>query len=331
MQSHSLVKRLVFILFIISSVGCSLQTINNNMRPLKAVYFVRGQGELSAEDLQAHPEVVVVHTFDEFKQHASHQKIALWVDISAIPFYSDEEEKWINAAPQTYYPIVVIGISDTLHAFRDLLGLDGFMGPAADYPGKNAPGFSVMQWKAKDNLGFHALILNGYNQKPTVQVVLEITNALLEGKPRPTPISTFPQPIKQIPTSVSGTGQVLLIDEWPKDGFPTDAAKITTITLEKNILKINVTYQGGCQEHTFEVHAETAFLQSYESQGLLYLSHDAYGDTCTETVEKLLSFNLVPLNVERNDPRERPLLLRIYEPVGGSFATEPFMPLIEWP
>src|SRR5688500_12062862 len=65
-----------------------------------------------------------------------------------------------------------------------------------------------------------------------------------------------------LPTSVSGTSQVLLIDEAPHGCFPTDAAKITAVALERNILMINVTYQGGCQEHSFGLHAETAFLES---------------------------------------------------------------------
>ena len=138
-------------------------------------------------------------------------------------------------------------------------------------------------------------------------------------------------PPTKLSTSASGISPVLLIDEQHKDGFRTNAAKITAVTLDNDVLKIQVVYQGGCQEHTFELHAETAFLQSYPSQGILYLSHDAHEDSCTENVEKLLSFDLAPLNKERNDPSERPLLLRIYEPAGGSFAKEPFMPLIEWP
>ena len=133
-----------------------------------------------------------------------------------------------------------------------------------------------------------------------------------------------------LPTSVSGSSQVLLIDEAPQDCFPTDAAKITAVTLERNILQINVTYQGGCQEHTFGLHAETAFLLSNPPQWSLYVSHDAHGDTCTENVEKLLSFDLT--RFKRPDVASaHPSLLRIYEPVGGSFANEPHMPLIEWP
>jgi hypothetical protein len=185
-------KKLGLILFCLSLISCSFQIAGNNESHLKAVYFVHGQGELSQQELQAHPEVVIVQTFDEFKQYVSHQKIALWIDKSVTPFNSDEE-KWINAAPQTYYPIVLVGYSDTLHSFRDLLRLDGFLGPG-EYPGYNAPGFSVIQWKAKDSLGFHSLILNGYNQKPTVQAVLEITNELLDGRWKPTPIVPIDTP-----------------------------------------------------------------------------------------------------------------------------------------
>jgi len=187
-------KQLAVILFFLSIVGCSFNTSTKEAASasFKAVYFFQRETQISSEDLQLHPEVVTVQTFDDFKQYA-HKKIALWIDQSATPFNS-EEEKWINEAPQTYYPIVLIGTSDTLHAFRDLLRLDGFMGPAPDYPGINAPGFSVIQWEAKDNLGFHALILNGYNQKPTVQSILEITNALLEGKLNPAPTIPFIPP-----------------------------------------------------------------------------------------------------------------------------------------
>jgi hypothetical protein len=133
------------------------------------------------------------------------------------------------------------------------------------------------------------------------------------------------------PALGSGTRQVLLFTDWPQDRFPTDAAKITAITLEKNILKIQVVHQGGCQEHIFELHAWTGFLESNPQQGELYLSHDSHGDTCTENVEKLLSFDLTPLDRSRAGRHANPLLLRIYEPAGGSFANDPFMPLIEWP
>ena len=152
----------------------------------------------------------------------------------------------------------------------------------------------------------------------------EVTTATL------TPSPEFPCP-PIYPTSINGTSQVLLIDEAALSCFPTDAARITTVALEGNILKIHVTYQGGCQEHTFGLHGETAFLLSNPPQWSLYLSHDAQGDTCAENVEKLLSFDLTPMDKDRTERQAHPLLLRVLEPIDGAFANEPYMPLIQWP
>lgn len=184
-------KNILLTILLLSITSCSFQA--DNAAALKAVYFIHGQGELSSQDLQTHPEVVVVQTFDEFKQY-SKQKIALWIDKSVSPFNADEGE-WINQAPQTYYPIVMVGTSDTLYGFSELLRLDGFTGMIGDYPGYDAPGFSVIQWKATNDPGYHAVILlHGYNEKPTVQAILEITNALLEGRLQATPTAVFIPP-----------------------------------------------------------------------------------------------------------------------------------------
>ena len=181
-------KRLTLLLIFSSITGCSFKATNASAS-LRAVYLIQGKSELSSEDLQEHPEVVMVQTFDEFKKYARH-KMALWIDKSATPLNSEQEE-WINEAPQTFYPMVLVGTSDTLYSFRDLLRLCCFMGPG-DYPGYDAPGFSVIQWEAMDEPDYRAVIfLQGYNQKPTVQSILEITNPLLEGRLKPTPTTTI--------------------------------------------------------------------------------------------------------------------------------------------
>jgi hypothetical protein len=304
--------------------------LRSEISPLKAIYLTHGQGELSSEDLQAHPEVMVVGTFEDLKQN-SNQKIALWIDKNTTPFDSALEE-WINAAPQAYYPLVLIGTSDTLHAFRDLLRVEVFQGPAGNYPGADAPGFSIILRKppADPNLApADVPFLHGYDKEPTVQSILEITDDLLEGKLRPTPISTLPKdPIEILTPAIQ---PVILYDEEPKHGFPSDAAKINSIALGGNILTIDVTYQGNCQPHVFELYAWTGFLESNPQQGILFLSHDSHGDTCTEKMEQELSFDLTPLDKSRAGRHANPLLLRVIEPAGGSFATQPFMPLIEWP
>jgi len=124
---------------------------------------------------------------------------------------------------------------------------------------------------------------------------------------------------------------VITYDEWPIDGFPNDAAEVNQISLEGDNLTIDVTYQGGCQQHTFELVAWSAFLESLPPQVTLYLSHNAHGDNCTEETNLKLTFDLSPLDQERKDPSEHPLILRIYAPIGGSFSNELVIPLIEWP
>lgn len=101
---------------------------------------------------------------------------------------------------------------------------------------------------------------------------------------------------------LSETKPVKLFDEWPSEGFPNDKAHITAASLEKDLLTIKFSYQGGCQAHAFELQALTAFMLSQPPQGMLYLSHAANGDTCTQFMEETLTFDLEPLNQERNDP-----------------------------
>ncbi len=177
-------KRLVLILMLLTGCAAKATTI------FSAVYLVHGQGQLSLEDLRAHPEVVVVQTFDDLKKHASH-KTALWIDQNATPLDA-EEMKWLSEAPQAYYPIAFVGTSDTLYAFRDVLGICCFMGPAGDYPGYDAPGFSVIRSEKPREPNTPGIVfMEGYKQKPTVQSILEVTNALLQGKLKPTPTASF--------------------------------------------------------------------------------------------------------------------------------------------
>lgn len=153
--------------------------------PLKAVYLTHGQGQLNAGDLRDHSEVIVIETFDKLEQYTS-QKTALWIDKNATPL-DPEQETWINEAPQAYYPIVLVGTSDTLYAFRDLLRLCCFMGPGSDNPGV-ALGFSVIQREQTNEPEAPSIVfLQGYDQKPSVQDILDITNVLLEEKVPLTP------------------------------------------------------------------------------------------------------------------------------------------------
>ncbi len=144
--------------------------------PFQAVYLVQHPGQLSLDDLQSHPEVAVTSSLDDFKQHAQ-TKVALWIDKDAV---SQVDNQWLHDKPQKYYPLVLVGYSNQLCAFRETLTGFGIEGPYADCS-VQAPGFSV--WMLREETGSSlSAFMNGYGQKPTVQDILDITNALLEGK-----------------------------------------------------------------------------------------------------------------------------------------------------
>ncbi len=177
------------ILLILLISGCQPRSEEDSSpEPLpKAVYLTHDQASFSSKELKAHPEVVVVTTFNDFKYQASQRK-ALWIDKNATPLTA-EQKKWINEAPQAYYPIVLVGSSDTLYSFRDLLKLCCFTGPATTTTPE--PGFSVIQWQqTSDPNARTAVFLKGYAEKPTINSILQITNALLDGKLKATPATT---------------------------------------------------------------------------------------------------------------------------------------------
>jgi len=146
--------------------------------PFRAVYLVQHPGQLSLDDLQSHPEVAVTNSFEEFKQHAQ-VKVALWIDKDAIELL---DQPWLREAPQKYYPLALVGYNEPLYAFREVLPVAQIEGPAMDWSTMTLePGFSV--WMIQDDTGSSlSAYMRGYNQKPGVQGILDITNALLERK-----------------------------------------------------------------------------------------------------------------------------------------------------
>jgi hypothetical protein len=142
----------------------------------KAVYLTDEHGELSAEELNAHPEVIVTRTFDEFKSHAG-SKIALWVDKSAV---NKINQNWLNQPPQKYYPLVLVGYNAPLYCFRDTLSVGRIEGPYVDWSKEVLePGFCVWMILEESESG-ESSIFQGYKQPPTVQDILDVTNQLLE-------------------------------------------------------------------------------------------------------------------------------------------------------
>jgi len=144
----------------------------------KAVYLTQDGGTLPNSELQAHPEVIVVTSFEDFREEAQ-TIIALWVDKNAVDLLSVDNE-WIHQPPQRYYPVVLVGYNNALYSFRDVLGGFGIEGPYMDWQSVALePGFSV--WMITEDRGQYSVssIMRGYEEIPSVESILAITNDLL--------------------------------------------------------------------------------------------------------------------------------------------------------
>ena len=193
-------KHLIFAFALLFACGCAPTTASRSgitldpapptPVPIKAVYLTQAPEQLSVDDLRAHPEVKVVYSFDEFKQ-AAQTKVALWIDKEAVGLITSP---WLEEKPQRYYPLVLVGYNDTLYSFKYILNICCFSGPIGVLSIKPlGPGFSIMLRDTPDSPPF---LLQGYDGTPKVKDILEITNALLEGRLRPTatPISHVASP-----------------------------------------------------------------------------------------------------------------------------------------
>ena len=79
------------------------------------------------------------------------------------------------------------------------------------------------------------------------------------------------------------------------DAWGTDAYVINAATLEADLLRINVSYTGGCETHAFTLVADPMFLESFPVQMRVSLAHNANGDTCQESITEDHTFDLTPL------------------------------------
>ena len=169
------IARIAFIGFILAGCG----PLSMQLRDPRAIYLVREHGQLQADDLKAHPEVVVVHSAREF-QELGRREVALWIDRDAVDLV---DRAWLHAAPQKYYPVVLVGYNDALYSFRDILGGFGIEGPSVDWSKQRLEsGFSV--WKLKEQTSTStSAFMQGYDGRPTVVAILAKTNGLRDAEP----------------------------------------------------------------------------------------------------------------------------------------------------
>ncbi|MFX1536891.1 MAG: hypothetical protein ACFFDI_21955 [Promethearchaeota archaeon] len=76
---------------------------------------------------------------------------------------------------------------------------------------------------------------------------------------------------------------------------PRDPLSINSIELNNDILKVKVSFGGGCKEHNFALIASRGFMESDPVQVNVLLSHNANNDVCEALITQDLAFDLSPL------------------------------------
>jgi len=160
-------EKTYFMIIVLFAAGC----VPKPGAAVKAVYLVRGVGQLKPEDLQVHPEVAVTDNFDALKEIAQ-RKVAIWIDITAVDLVDDE---WLGQSPQGLYPVVLVGNGDETCSFFNTIHYFTFEVPCCLECNSPPPGFSV-----NIQSGVSEGYMQGYEKTPTVQDILDITNPLLD-------------------------------------------------------------------------------------------------------------------------------------------------------
>jgi hypothetical protein len=86
----------------------------------------------------------------------------------------------------------------------------------------------------------------------------------------------------------------IILDEDYYHNAPRDPVTINDVKIIKDLLYLNVSYSGGCEEHIFTLIA-AAFMESNPVQVNVLLSHEDNNDPCEMWITQDLFYNLKPL------------------------------------
>jgi hypothetical protein len=92
----------------------------------------------------------------------------------------------------------------------------------------------------------------------------------------------------------------IIVEEVEGDPKPllssgTDPVEIKGISVAGDVLELELSYGGGCEEHTFWLEWDGAFLESHPVQSRLVLRHEARGDGCMALISGTRRFELTPV------------------------------------
>ncbi len=89
--------------------------------------------------------------------------------------------------------------------------------------------------------------------------------------------------------------QQVIIDKSSYNLASRDPFEFESVILDQDLLIMEISYQGGVEDHTFELIGSGDFMESAPIQTTLVLSHDANGDLGETLITKELIFDLKSL------------------------------------
>ncbi|ATB41699.1 hypothetical protein CYFUS_007169 [Cystobacter fuscus] len=95
----------------------------------------------------------------------------------------------------------------------------------------------------------------------------------------------------------------IIIDDAAGDGKPLLSSggapvEITGVSVEGDFLELELSYEGGCEEHSFWLEWDRLFLESAPVQTRVVLGHEGRNDGCKTPVSDKRRFDLTPLKEE---------------------------------
>jgi hypothetical protein len=81
----------------------------------------------------------------------------------------------------------------------------------------------------------------------------------------------------------------------------TESYNIKSINLQGNILELNITYNGGCANHEFELVGSAFITKSLPPKRIVQLYHHKNTDDCRELVHETLYFDISDLAYQNSE------------------------------
>ncbi len=144
------------------------------------------------------------------------------------------------------------------------------------------------------------------NQDSVIEIVktdspkVEVAQPAEEKTPL-TKKETKPADKKKETKAADGTKKVIVDPNREIPQAKGKTYRIKSYSIEGNILSIDVSYRGGCGQHTFELYSNGLLKKSLPPQIDVYLEHKKENETCTEDIKQTLKFDISSLKNSNYD------------------------------